>query len=221
MAEQVAVEPRLLACPLLQCPMCQWQVAYADHKNYTMVLAKYNEKVDLLSNSQQLTPDQICRQSILLSAHLMGIERLMFENGDIQDGVLLGKMTTLRTTARAHGPWGMVNVTTPGFNVAAAAASSAAAAADTSAAGDDDAESGGAKKKSKNKKKSQAKRNSNPTPQKSGTRFTKIVKSVSRGTDSRPMRCKSTPTKAASSHTRSMCRRNCCSRIGPARSAAK
>jgi hypothetical protein len=205
MAEQVAVEPRLLACPLQACALCQWNLAYEDHRDYTKVLEMYNEKVDLLSNSQQLSPDQKCLQSILLNQHLITVERLMFDKGDIQEGALLGKMTTLRTTARAHGPWGMVNTTTPGVSLAAAAASTAAAAADTTAAGDDDAENGGVKKKTPKTKASQAKRDSNPTAQQSGTRITKIVQSVSSGTETRPTRCTSTPTKAASSHTRFRC----------------
>ena len=49
------------------CALCQWDLAYEHHKDYTKVLEKYNEKVELLVNSLQLSADEKCHQSILLT----------------------------------------------------------------------------------------------------------------------------------------------------------
>ena len=140
------------------------------------VLEKCNEKVERVENSLQLTPDEKCQQSILLNHHLMLVERLMFDKGDIPRGVILGRMITLRTEARADGPWGLVGTMTSGGFIAAAAADTAAAAADTAAAAaDDDDESTTCKKKKEKTRTSQAKQGSKRTLQRSGTRGTKPV----------------------------------------------
>ena len=76
----------------------------------------------------------------------------MFDQGHLAKGVILGKMTTIRTGARADGPWGMVGTMTSSGIIAAAGDTAAAAADDTAAAAADDGD-GGEKKKKRSKKK--------------------------------------------------------------------